>query len=335
MNKKCKGHIMAAPLYSLISMIMISLVGLATLDKIPVFYFSNFSGPVFSSLNLIDSTSMDALQELRVKLEVLNRCSSPSVIEDNFTCLNMESSLSHNYSDESKHFSERQTTLPPAINSNFIKTLACECPAVNESELSDILLTTWKICNEEKFHFMRALAQIRAESDFNPKLVSSAGARGLMQIMPQTGEFMNFDEVDTIENNIRCGIKYMKFIDTLTLHKEPREQWLASLASYNSGPSRYAEMARRADNRDGSTKWNYVAKSYRRRFRRVSGQKLPETLIYINRNLRSLKRFQDNLFESAPLANAALGEMVRISPAGRNVIDLPVPPLTENSSAVD
>jgi hypothetical protein len=256
-------------------------------------------------------------------------------MKDNFTCLNMKSSLRLNYSDESKHFSERLTTLPPAINSNFIKTLACECPAVNESELSDILLTTWKICNEEKFHFMRALAQIRAESDFNPKLVSSAGARGLMQIMPQTGVFMNFDEVDTIENNIRCGIKYMKFIDRLTLHKEPREQWLASLASYNSGPSRYAEMARRANNRDGSTKWNYVAKSYRRRFRRVSGQKLPETLIYINRNLHSLKRFQDNLFESAPLANAALGEMVRISPAGRNVVDLPVPPLTENSSAVD
>ena len=331
MNKCCKGYVMAIPLCSILSMVMFSIVGLVSLDKIPAAYFGSFSGPVFSSLNLLDNSSIEKLTALRTRLLGSNQVERSSDT-DFFTCSDNSNSSGNNDSTDRTFFSSRGTTLPPAIDSNFLKRIARECPAVNETELSNILLVTWKICKEEKFHFMRVLAQMRAESDFNPKLISSAGARGLMQIMPKTGEFMGFDEVDSIENNIRCGVRYMKFVNRFALHNEPREHWLASLASYNSGPGRYTEMARRANKRHGSTKWNYVAKSYRRRFRRVRGQKLPETLIYINRNLNSLKRFQDNLFESAPLANAALAKMVRIPPAGRTVIDVK---MFENSSAVD
>jgi len=227
--------------------------------------------------------------------------------------------LTNNQQKQEFNTVNNENLLPPAIDDNFIRRVANECPAVTKDELINILHTAWKVCKEEKFHFMRTLAQIRAESDFNPTLVSRAGATGLMQIMPGTAKFMKFKSVESIEDNIRCGVKYMKFVERYVLHSETREHWLASLASYNSGPGHYTEMARRANKRYGSTKWNYVAKTYRRRFRRARGQKLPETLIYINRNLYSLGRFQENLFEASPLANADLGSKVRIPPMGRTI----------------
>lgn len=47
-------------------------------------------------------------------------------------------------------------------------------------------------------------AVIRCESSFNAQATSSAGARGLMQIMPETGEWLagKFDEDDTFTSDL-------------------------------------------------------------------------------------------------------------------------------------
>jgi soluble lytic murein transglycosylase-like protein len=59
------------------------------------------------------------------------------------------------------------------------------------------------------------MAQIEVESTFNPRAVSKAGARGLMQIMPDTGRqlarelgFTDYDLFDPV-TNVRMGIYYM------------------------------------------------------------------------------------------------------------------------------
>lgn len=210
--------------------------------------------------------------------------------------------------------------LPPGIDHQFISTLARECPAVNERELLSIVQTTWQVCQEEKFHFMRALAQMRAESDFNPRLVSSAGARGLMQIIPRTATFMGFADIDDIEANIRCGVRYMKWLERFTDRHEARERWLATLASYNSGPGRYTEMVRRTKRRYGTDDWAFVAKTYRRRFRRAAGHRLPETLIYIRRNLDTLQRFHAEFFEASSLTLDNLSTIVRLPREGQHEI---------------
>lgn len=207
-------------------------------------------------------------------------------------------------------FDER--TPPPGLNKKFISQLAAECPAVTEAELTDILNLTWKICKEESYHFVRLVAQMRAESDFNPDLISKAGARGLLQILPRTGEFMGFKDVLNPEDNIRCAIRYMKFLNRfVTETSNPREEWIAKLASYNSGPGHYVEMVRRAKLRYGKKDWSHVSRTYRRRFRKAKGHNLPETLIYVNRNLNSLKRLQDNLFTPISFSEKKLNELVR------------------------
>ena len=208
-----------------------------------------------------------------------------------------------------------QQSPPPGLNYQFVRQLADESPAVGFKELKDILLTTWRVCQEERYHFVRAVAQMRAESDFNPRLVSSAGARGLMQVIPRTGDFMGFSEFDAPEQNIRCGIRYMKWLERFTEHKGARERWIATLASYNSGPGRYVEMVRRTRVRYKNDDWSHVAKTYRRRFRRAPGRSLPETLIYVNRNLETLSRLHDNLFSLCEVSVDSLASAVRIPPS--------------------
>ncbi len=53
-------------------------------------------------------------------------------------------------------------------------------------------------------------AIIKAESDFNPQTVSVKGARGLMQLMPETADDMGVADIDDPQNNIDGGVKYLK-----------------------------------------------------------------------------------------------------------------------------
>ncbi len=71
---------------------------------------------------------------------------------------------------------------------------------------------------------------IKAESDFNPSAVSSAGAIGLMQLMPQTALDLGINNAWDIEENIMGGVKYIS-----QLLGEFKDEKLA-VAAYNAGP---------------------------------------------------------------------------------------------------
>ncbi|MBI5875404.1 MAG: lytic transglycosylase domain-containing protein [Deltaproteobacteria bacterium] len=53
-------------------------------------------------------------------------------------------------------------------------------------------------------------AIIKTESDFDPQSVSVKGARGLMQLMPETANDMGVADIDNPQNNIDGGVKYLK-----------------------------------------------------------------------------------------------------------------------------
>lgn len=82
------------------------------------------------------------------------------------------------------------------------------------------------------------LSVIREESRFDPMAVSAAGARGLMQLMPQTakrvarGQGLRLDGVESIhevENNISLGARYLSGLIRRFDSLPP------ALASYNAG----------------------------------------------------------------------------------------------------
>lgn len=55
---------------------------------------------------------------------------------------------------------------------------------------------------------VRAIA--KQESNFNPNVVSSAGAVGVMQLMPETAKYLGVKDIYNIEQNIEGGVKYIK-----------------------------------------------------------------------------------------------------------------------------
>ena len=87
------------------------------------------------------------------------------------------------------------------------------------------------------------LAVIRAESDFYPDAVSVAGAKGLMQLMPQTylwlceelQELHSAEKITDPETNVRFGTYYLSYL------YEKFGSWRVVLAAYNAGEGRVAE----------------------------------------------------------------------------------------------
>ncbi len=59
-------------------------------------------------------------------------------------------------------------------------------------------------------HLIRAV--IAAESCYKKKALSSAGARGLMQLIPETAERFGVKNSYDPEQNIRGGVKYLRFL---------------------------------------------------------------------------------------------------------------------------
>jgi hypothetical protein len=55
-------------------------------------------------------------------------------------------------------------------------------------------------------------AVIKVESDFDPRVVSSAGAQGLMQLMPDTGRLMGVTDAFDPRQNIMGGARYLQVL---------------------------------------------------------------------------------------------------------------------------
>ncbi len=58
--------------------------------------------------------------------------------------------------------------------------------------------------------FIRAV--IRVESDYDPRVVSHAGAQGLMQLMPGTAKRMNVKNSFDPHDNIMGGTRYLRYL---------------------------------------------------------------------------------------------------------------------------
>ena len=76
-------------------------------------------------------------------------------------------------------------------------------------------------------------AIIMAESAYDRAAISRKGAKGLMQLMPETARQLNVGNPFSVRGNIEGGVKYLKYL----LDKFHNDPALAA-AAYNAGPAR-------------------------------------------------------------------------------------------------
>ncbi len=74
-------------------------------------------------------------------------------------------------------------------------------------------------------------ALVHTESNYNPNAVSSAGAKGLTQLMPGTAREMGVKNIFDIQENVHGGARYLrKMLDSFD------QDLKLALAAYNAGP---------------------------------------------------------------------------------------------------
>lgn len=104
-----------------------------------------------------------------------------------------------------------------------------------DSTIYDPLIAKLAKDYEVDFHLVKAI--IRAESGFNPYAISRKGARGLMQLMPETAQRMRVSNIFDPRDNIEGGIRYLKYL--LSLFNNDLK---LSLAAYNAGENIVSQL---------------------------------------------------------------------------------------------
>lgn len=105
-------------------------------------------------------------------------------------------------------------------------------------------------------------AVIRYESAFNRNAISPKGARGLMQLMPSTGQFISASEdiswkgthaLHDANYNLRLGIAYLNHLaDTF------KGDWKRVLIAYNWGPGNLSQALKTSGSRIPSSSVKYA-----------------------------------------------------------------------------
>ncbi len=80
------------------------------------------------------------------------------------------------------------------------------------------------------------LAQMYKESRFDPRATSWSGARGLLQVMPQTAREIGFTNLWDPDTNVHAGVTYLAWLIAKFEPSIPMRQRIRfALASYNAG----------------------------------------------------------------------------------------------------
>jgi len=115
------------------------------------------------------------------------------------------------------------------------------------TNLSDIFK---KYGDQYGMDYLFAAAQGYQESRLDQSVRSSAGAVGVMQLLPSTasGSSVDIKDIHNVDSNIHAGIKYLDYLRERYFSDldNRTEQTLLALGAYNAGPARMIKMRAKA-----------------------------------------------------------------------------------------
>lgn len=95
----------------------------------------------------------------------------------------------------------------------------------------------WKYAEPAGIDWRLVSAIIYEESRFQPDIMSTAGAYGLMQVRPIAAHDVGETEFQDPESNIRTGVRYLQKLEEMFREAKGRDRLALVLAAYNMGPS--------------------------------------------------------------------------------------------------
>lgn len=104
-----------------------------------------------------------------------------------------------------------------------------------------------KWSNQRNLNPLLVLSLMRQESRFQPKIRSVAGAVGLMQVLPETAEWVSQKaglktfQIDGVDDNINLGTWYLDYT-----HRNYNDSSMLAIASYNAGPGNVDRWIKKA-----------------------------------------------------------------------------------------
>ncbi|MBI5203122.1 MAG: lytic transglycosylase domain-containing protein, partial [Elusimicrobia bacterium] len=118
----------------------------------------------------------------------------------------------------------------------------------------DIVHTVLKESKEQGADPLLVFSVMKQESSFDPRAESKAGAKGLMQVMPDTGRGLGVHDPSALMNpavNVKAGVRYLKEMFTTFSDVAMTEMSLinpfshsgvkSAIAAYNAGPGNVAK----------------------------------------------------------------------------------------------
>ncbi len=115
---------------------------------------------------------------------------------------------------------------------------------------------------------------VRAESNFNPNVVSKAGAKGLMQLMDKTAQAMRVRNAYDPDENLAGGTKYLK-----SLLDRYNGNVKVALAAYNAGPGRVGRLGIDSDE-ELEAKYNQLPQETQRYVAKIMSRLQPDGTSY-------------------------------------------------------
>ncbi len=117
---------------------------------------------------------------------------------------------------------------PPAPAAQPAPQASLKAARLTPADLGEMLTRAGK---EHNLDVDLLASVVKAESNGNTRAVSPAGARGLMQLMPETAAGLGVHDSFQPEQNVRGGSAYLDAL--LTRY---RDNLALALAAYNAGP---------------------------------------------------------------------------------------------------